>query len=366
MSLLMDKLGHLVKLPRVDRRTREVFATVDLAGYNYMHGRYRADARRYPERVIVGSETPPPHTARIWREIEHLPQVIGDFTWTAWDYLGEAGIATRVYGASTTLYRPYPALLAGTPVIDITGHRQTQSYLNEIIWHRRRGPHIAVQPVDQSGRKLSRSGFRSTTSLASWSWDGCEGRTAVVEVYADAARVDLLLNGRLIGSRPAGADHEYLARFRVAYEPGELTAVAYRADGTELARTTLTSAGPGLRLTVTSDRNELRADGADLAYVDIALTDHGGTIKPLADREITVTVDGAATLLGLGSAAPATEESFTDTVHTTHHGRALAVLRAGRQPGPITVTVTAADCEPRRLHLAAEPATGDELEPALP
>ncbi|WP_288047844.1 glycoside hydrolase family 2 TIM barrel-domain containing protein [Nocardia sp.] len=356
MSVLMDKLGHLVKLPRADRRTRDVFATVDIAGYNYMHGRYRTDLRRYPERVIVGSETPPPHTARIWREIEHQPRIIGDFTWTAWDYLGEAGIATRVYGASTALYRPYPALVAGTPVIDITGHRQTQSYLNEIIWHRATGPYIAVQPVDQSGRTRSRSGFRTTDSLASWSWEGCEGRTAVVEVYADAAYVELLLDRYSLGSRPI--DHEYLARFETEYRPGELTAVAYHADGSELGRTTLISAGPGLRLTLSCDRDRLHADGADLAFLDIALTDDHGTVKPLSDREITVTVDGAATLLGLGSAAPTTEEPFTDPVHSTHHGRALAVLRAGRHPGPITVTVTAEQCRPQHLHLTAQSVTG--------
>ncbi|GAB2674699.1 glycoside hydrolase family 2 TIM barrel-domain containing protein [Nocardia goodfellowii] len=364
MSLLMDKLGHLVKLPRIDRRTREVFATVDIAGYNYMHGRYRKDARKYPTRVIVGSETPPPHTARIWREIEQLPNVIGDFTWTAWDYLGEAGIATRVYGASTALYRPYPALLAGTPVIDITGHRQTQSYLNEIIWHRRRGPHIAVQPVDQAGRKLSRSGFRSTTSLASWSWEGCEGRTAVVEVYADAARIDLLLNGKHIGSRAAGIERGYLAEFRLPYQPGVLTAVAYQHDGTEIGRCSLRSADARLQLTVRSDRTRLISDGSDLAHLDITLTDHNGIVKPLADREITVTVEGAATLLGLGSAAPTTDEDFTDNVHTTYYGRALAVIRAGKQPGPITLTVSAADCTPQQLRLAAEPPADTEFDPA--
>ncbi|MFD9547934.1 glycoside hydrolase family 2 TIM barrel-domain containing protein [Nocardia salmonicida] len=366
MSVLMDKLGHLVKLPIVDRRTREVFATVDIAGYNYMHGRYRKDTRKYPDRVIVGSETPPPHTARIWREVEHLPNVIGDFTWTAWDYLGEAGIATRVYDASTALYRPFPALLAGTPVIDITGQRQTQSFLNEIIWHRQHGPHIAVQPVDRSGHRLSRSGFRSTNSVSSWSWEGCEGRTAHIEVYADAARVELFLDGRLIGSRPAGIEFGYLAEFSVPYQPGVLTARAIHEDGSELSSSSLRSAGPGLRLTLSTDLTDLTADGSDLAYLDIALTDDTGIVKPLADREITVTVEGPATLFGLGSAAPTTEEDFTDNTHTTYYGRALAVLRASKQPGPITVTVSATDCEPQQLRLTAHRPADIELDTAHP
>ena len=353
MAVLERTLKYLVRLPAVDRRTRDAFAAVDIAGYNYMAGRYRTDGRRYPQRVIVGSETNPTETVAIWQEIENLPYVIGDFTWTGWDYIGEAGYGAVRYDERRQIYAPWPALLAGMPVIDITGHRQTQSYLNEIAWHRRSGPHLAVQPVNHSGEKRSARAGR-TDSIRSWSWEGCEGRVATVEVYADAHRVELRLDGIRVGSQPVGPDQGYKAEFSLPYRPGQLQAIAYDRNGREIGRDSLRSAGPGLRLHVAPECEVLQADGADLAYVPIELTDDVGTVRPLADREVTVVVAGAGDLLGFGSAQPITDEAFSGGRHSTYLGRALAVVRAGHDAGDITVTVTADECEAVTVVLRAQ------------
>jgi hypothetical protein len=358
MGILEKVMPYLLRLPAADKRTRDAYAPLDVAGYNYMPGRYRIDGRRHPERVIVGSETNPPFLAHDWRVIESLPYVIGDFAWTGWDYLGEAGIAVKRYDERRQLYLPYPALLAGEPVVDITGHLQTQAHLNRIVWHQTPGPHLAVQPVDRSGHRQTKSVWRSTNSIHSWAWEGREGRRAVVEVYADAPRVDLVLNGVVVGSRPAGYDHGYLATFVVPYAPGTLTAVAYDDDGREIGRDTLTSAGAGLRLRAVPEAETLTADGMDLLYIPIELTDDDGVLRPLADRPVTVEVAGAGTLLGFGSAEPITPEAFAATVHTTYQGRALAVVRAGLEPGVVTLTATASGCDPVtiRVSVVAPPA----------
>ena len=358
MGVLEKTLKYLVRLPAVDRRTRDAYAAVDVAGYNYMVGRYRHEARHHPDRVIVGSETNPAETVAIWQQIEDLPQVIGDFTWTGWDYIGEAGCAVIRYDERRQLYAPWPGLLAGTPVIDITGRRQTQSYLNEIAWHLGRGPHLAVQPVNHAGQKRTARVGR-TDSIRSWSWEGCEGRVATVEVYADAARVDLLLDGSRVGRAPAGPATGYLALFSLPYRPGRLTAVAYGSDGQEIGRDTLSSATTGLRLEVRSESDALVADGADLAYLPIAITDDAGVVRPLADREVTVQVTGAGTLLGLGSAEPITEEGFSSNRHTTYLGRALAVVRAGHHAGDVTVTVSAPDCDTVTVVLLVKSVTAE-------
>lgn len=344
IAILEKTLNRIVRLNAVDKRTRDAFAAVDVAGYNYMQGRYRLDARRHPRRVIVGSETNPSDTVAIWQEIADLPNVIGDFVWTGWDYIGEAGYAAIHYEQRRQLFSPWPGLLCGTPVIDITGQRQTQSYLNEIVWGLHPGPYLAVQPVNHAGEKKSvRSG--RTDSIRSWAWEGCEGREATVEVYADAARVDLLVDGALFGSEPAGPDHGFRATFSVPFRAGELVAVAYSADSGEIGRDRLKSAGAGLRLRAAPECTALRADGADLAYVPIEITDDDGIVRPLADREVTVVVSGAGTLLGFGSAEPITAEGFSTNCHTTYFGRALAVVRAGHTEGDITIRVTADGCE---------------------
>lgn len=353
---ILDKLlDRIVRLNAVDKRTRDAFADLDVAGYNYMQGRYRLDARKHPDRVIVGSETRSTNTAKIYREIESLPSVIGDFAWTGWDYIGEAGLAAKPYGdGKRSIYQPYPALLAGEPVIDITGFRQTQSYINEIGWRRTKGPHIAVEPVNHSGEKSMKTGWRLTNSVSSWSWAGCEGRLATVEVYADAAEIALELNGARIGAKAPGTD-DFLATFTLPYEPGTLTAIAYHQDGTEIDRTTLTSAGTGLQLVVEPERVDADADGIDLIYLPISLTDEAGIVLPLVDRPVTVVVEGAGTLAGFGSGEAISTEGFASSTHSTYYGRALAVVRLGVEAGEIAVTVTARECEPVDLRLIGRP-----------
>jgi beta-galactosidase len=347
MNLLLGALEKvfdpIVRLPAVDRRTRDVYADLDVAGYNYMSARYELDGRRHPHRVIVGSETAPTDTVAIWRALPGLPHVIGDFVWAAWDYIGEAGVAVRQYNEPQRLSHPYPALLAGEPVIDITGHRQTQSYLNEIVWGLRREPYIAVQPVNHSGERQSSTHWRSTDSVRSWNWQGLEGRQAVVEVYADAARVELLLDGARVGAHRLRPRDEYLATFTVPYRPGTLTAIAYDADGAEIGRDVLASGAGPVRLRVTAENETLLADGDDLAFVQIELVDAEGGRWPLADRRVRVEVAGAAALLGAGSGAAITADEYASGVCTTHNGHALAVVRAGTAAGSATVRVTAGE-----------------------
>jgi beta-galactosidase len=354
MGVMTKVMPRVLKLKAVDRKTRDAFATVDVAGYNYMASRFRGDALLHPDRVMVGAEDPATQTVAIWRDIADQPHVIGDFVWTGWDYLGEGGLATVRYNDRARLYLPYPALAAGTPNIDITGHRQTQSYVNEIGWGLRAGPYLAVQPVNHAGEKQTVSSWRSTNSIRSWSWDGCEGRPAVVEVYADAAEVELQLDGVTVGRSPVRAEGAYRATFTVPYRRGELTAISYGSDGIEIARDALRSAASDLMLTTAVDSSALRADGHDLAHIVIELTDSAGIIRPLADRFVTVVVDGPATLLGMGSGEAITEETFSTRSHSTYQGRALAVVRAGRDAGTATVTISAEGCIDQVISIPVE------------
>jgi hypothetical protein len=186
--------------------------------------------------------------------------------------------------------------------------------------------------------------------VGSWSWAGAEGKPVTVEVYSDADEVELLLDGASVGIEPVGEKNRFRAEFEVTYAPGELIAVA-RTGGQETGRFTLRSAsGPELAAVV--DRNEVRADDTDLAYVTVTIQDADGVVALGADREVTVTVEGSGVLAGFGSAAPATEESFLDDVHTTYDGRALAVVRP-TGPGTITVTVVADGSEPVSVTVTA-------------
>lgn len=339
-NVLNDRLGGLMRLisrlPVADRVSRDAFAAVDVAGYNYAYNRYAGDRKRYPGRVILGTESMPGDLPRIWPIVERVPGVIGDFIWTGWDYLGESGIGTWAYGDSAGgINKPYPALLAGPGAIDITGRPGAPALLARAVWGELTAPAIAVRPLDHAGERTLRTAWRASDAVPSWAWHGCEGRVAEIEVYSADDEVELLLDGRSLGRR---RPRRFLARFRTPYRPGELVAVGYRA-GRETGRSALVSAGPA-RLRLVAETGVLAADGRDLAFVHVELADEHGTVEMLAADTVTVDVAGPASLAAFGSAAPETEETFTGDTHTTYYGRALAVIRAGDAPGTITVTAT--------------------------
>lgn len=332
------RMGRLMvlasKLPAADKATRDVFAAVDIAGYNYGFASYVGARRRYPNRVIVGTESMPGDLPAIWQRVTSVPGVIGDFGWTGWDYLGEVGLGYWTYGAETGgIAKPYPGILAGCGVFDITGAPGAALLLAQAVWGISQRPGIAVRPLDKTGQRPNKTPWLSSDALPSWSWRGHTG-LADVEVYSADHEVELLLNGRSLGRRKSGPRSSYVARFRTQYEPGELTAVAYR-DGRETGRSTLRSAGaPRLRLRAETD--ELSSPD-DLAYIWLELADEDGIVDVGSEDRIALSVAGPGTLTALGSAAPETTDRFVDDETTTHRGRAIAIVRGTAHDGPVTI-----------------------------
>ena len=342
MQRLRAALPALMQSDTVAEKLDESYSYLDVAGYNYSDARYEVDGERMPNRVIVGTETHNTGITKNWPKVLKLAHVIGDFTWTGWDYLGEVGLGRVAYGEdSGLLMGEYPWLAAWCADIDITGQRRALSYLRETVFGLRSEPYISVRDPSRHGATPTHLGLAGEPwleGLPSWSWPGFEGHPITVDVMSDADELELLVNGTSIGRQPAGRARHFRTTFETTFDPGEIVAVAYR-DRTEVARCTLQS-GTGLAaLDVRADRPEIRADDSDLAFVDIALVDGDGRLHHSEDRAITVEVEGSGELMGLGSANPCTEETFAGTTHHTFNGRALAVVRP-TGPGTVTVIVT--------------------------
>ena len=357
MTQIADRLNDLMRAPVVARNSAQTASYLDVVGYNYMETRFATDGDLYPNRVIVGSETHPPAIDRGWAAVRRYPYVIGDFTWTGWDYLGEAGIGRTVYGTPDpaqgmqSFHGEYPYRTAWCGDIDITGYRRPQSYYREIVFGLRSDPYLAVRSPVHHGEAASGTPWSWSDVVSSWSWVGHEGAPVTVEVYADADEVELLLNGRPVGRQASGASQRYRSTFETTYETGRLEAVAWR-DGTEIGRTALASATGEVRLDATADRAVIAADPEDLAYVTLCLVDDHGVLHVARDRWIEVQVDGPGVLQGLGSANPASEESFTGTGCTTFGGRALAIVRPAGE-GRITLSATTEGCPSQRVEIDA-------------
>ena len=336
----------------VTARTEESAAAVDVFGLNYAESRYPLDAALFPNRVIVGSETYPPEIGRLWPLVTASPNVLGDFTWTGWDYLGEVGIGSLQYAdderASGAFEREYPYLSAWTGDIDITGWRRPISYYREIVYGLRIDPYIAVRRPQYRDRTIAKSTrWGWSDSLSTWTWPGFEHRPIVVEVYAAADEVVLTLDGIEIGRGTTGVERPRLAVIEATYQPGTLVAIALRA-GVEVGRTVLTTAG-GPKLTAAADRSALRAGDDDLAFIAIEWRDEVGELVTSVQRDVTVRVSGAGALAGMCSGNPATTERFDSPTWRTFDGRAIAIVRPVGA-GPVSVVVTSG-AETVHLHL---------------
>lgn len=308
-----------------DVKTRDAFANMDIAGYNYGIYRYKHDMKKYPQRLILGSETFCNDAYKFRELAKQEPRLVGDFVWAGMDYLGEVMVGSWEYADYAETFDGGPGWVsAGSGRIDLTGKPLGEALYTRVALEADNGPYIAVCPVNHTGDRHSPSAWKMTNAMPSWSWTGCEGRKANVEVYARAARVELVLNGHTVGSKTLKND--CLAKFSIPYESGTLEAVSYDAADHEIGRCKLQSAGGTTRLTL--DAEESTVKPGHLCYVRLRYTDENGITKPLARGSIQVQVRGG-TLVGLGSACPFNKHSYLDSETDTYYGEALAIVRMG-------------------------------------
>ena len=333
-------LQKLLMTPKAsDKATSGAYAKQDIAGYNYGYPLYRKHHEVYPDRIIVGSETNITQSAQNWEQVNTNPHVIGDFIWTAWDYMGECGVGVIDYNQKTGVYtKPYPVIVAGCGAIDLTGFKDTYAYLTAIVRDQYDLPYIGVRPVNRSGEKMFPAMARKTDTVNSWSWKGYEGRKTEIEVFSRGKVVELLQNGKSLGKKQL---KEFVAKFNTTYQPGSLEAVSFDDGGKELGRSSLKTASEETVLTVTPESTVLKANGEDLAYIIVNVTDNDGIVKVLEEKTVHVKVEGAGMLQAVGSGSPRTTEKYTGTFFTTYYGRMIAVVRSSFETGEIKVTVSA-------------------------
>lgn len=324
-------------LPFCDWKTRDAFANMDIAGYNYGVYRYSHDLKAYPDRLILGSETFCNDAYRFWELAKQEPRLVGDFVWAGMDYLGEVGIGSWEYKDYAPRFDNGPGWIsAGSGRIDLTGKPLGEALYTRVAFKLEPGPRIAVCPVNHTTDKHSPSAWKMSNALESWSWEGCDGMPADVEVYARADSVSLYTNGRFIEKKKLGKD--CVARFRCKYRKGKVEAVSYDAHGKEIGRCVLRSAGPETHLRALAEQPAVKS--GSLAFVRLKYTDGAGITKPLCRGTLKVEVSGGK-LLGFGSACPYYDPdvSYLDDISDTYFGEALAVVQAGAGE-QLTVSVT--------------------------
>lgn len=352
----LKKMKEIInQSPIVDEAIEECCSMVDVVGYNYSTARFERDHQKHPHRIFVGSETYASELDINWKKVEEHPYVLGDFSWTAWDYLGEAAIGNIRYAdTKDQFYGSFPWVAAWCGDFDLTGYRRPVSYWREIIWGgRAHKPFIAVQKPERYGQEAMPSAWSWTDSISSWTWPGFEEKKIIIEVYSDADEVDLRVNGTSLGRKTVGDDFKpCYCKWDTYYQPGMIEAIAF-IEGMEVGRFYLKTAEEPL-LTLSPDKHVLRAGTNDLCYINVELVDKNGTLNTAIQKELTFSVEGAATIQGSGSANPTTDEDYFNVTHKTFYGRAIAVLRAQQEKGIAKFTVSAEGMEERSIEILVE------------
>lgn len=335
------------------------FATLDIKGYNYAAGGdhlresiYKQDHDRLPERIIMGTESYPLEAFSAWMGVIDHPWVIGDFVWTAFDYIGEASIGWRGYWQESNFY---PWNLAFCGDIDICGWKRPQSYYRDALWMENRIS-VFVKPPKPSfplnPNKQSWSKWEWHDVVADWNWTGYENKPLEVSVYSSCQEVELFLNGKSLGKKQTNRDTKFTATWQVPYHAGILKTIGY-TNGKQAASSQLQTAKQPMKIKLSADRSTIKADGQDLSYITVELTDANGIRNPKAENLVKFKAEGG-TIVAVGNANPVSLESYQLPQRKAWQGRCLVIVKSNRNPGNITLTATADGMPSSKLVITAK------------
>ncbi len=306
MGMMATQMPAITKHKVVGGILERLETTMDVLGYNYMTARYLPDTEKYPDRLMVGSETYPKQIAENWAAITKSPAVLGDFTWTGWDYLGE-------------VMPPFPNLTSLAGDITSIGVRRPVSYYREIVFGLKKGPVIAVQNPARYGCDRNFGPWQYTDCTFNYTYPGAEGKPIMVQVYAGGDTVELFQNGSSLGKQPCGRETEFEAQYNTTYQPGELVAVAYE-KGVEIGRNVLQTAGEVDKIYVNLET------GDSLVFANVELRDSEGR-RAFRNDTLALEITGPAKLLAFGSETARHDHGFSHCTTTAADGCALAILR---------------------------------------
>lgn len=327
---------------------------LDVVGYNYMEDLYERNHEMFPNRVILGSENFPKEIGFRWPVVEKLPYVIGDFTWTAWDYIGEAGIGKSKFvdendplakagswGLMPPNSSPYPWRLANDADYDITGRLKPQGAYRSVVWGSTK-TYLFSQHPENFGKTevISMWGFTDVT--ANWNYAGYENAPIELCVFSNADEVEILINGKSIGRKAVSYERPLpnSVRFSTTYIPGEVVAISYK-NGTEVSRDTIATTKAPAKIVLIPERTTLKADGHDVVFVNVDILDEDGKLVTDALVNLEANISGAGELSGFGTGNPVTEEIYSDNKTCTFNGHATVAVRSGNEAGKCLLQIQA-------------------------
>jgi beta-galactosidase len=335
---------------------------LDLIGHNYYQYTYEKFLTTYPGQKFIGSETTsaletrcsydmPSDSIRRWPEywdrpftsgnadfscsaydncsapwgstheetwkiIKKYDYLSGMFIWTGFDYLGEP-----------TPY-PWPAKSSYFGIVDLAGFPKDVYYMyqSELVSK----PMIHIFPH--------------------WNWT--PGKIVDIWAYSNCQEVELFLNGKSLGTKRKSGDEIHLV-WKVPFAPGTLKAIG-RSNGRELVSQQVKTAGKPAKIILTADRNHITADGRDLSFITVQVTDKDSTVVPDAENLITFKLDGEGKVAGVDNGSPISHEPFKASYRKAFHGLCLLVVQTTNKKGTIDISASGDGLESGKISVSSE------------
>ncbi|XHR96079.1 glycoside hydrolase family 2 TIM barrel-domain containing protein [Mucilaginibacter sp. UC70_90] len=322
-----------------------LMAAHDVCGYNYQLQGAPADHKRVPSRVIFQTESYPRDAFANWKLVQNNNYIIGDFVWTAIDYLGESGIGRWYYSGDVpgehweNDFFPWHGAYCGD--IDLTGWRKPISHYRSMLYNDKEKLYMAVREPKPEPLEIKETWWSVWPTWESWTWPGFEGKKLDVDVYSKYPKVRLYFNDKLLEEKPTTVNQEFKATFSVPYTPGTLKAVGVENDK-EIESTTLQTSGSAAKVRLIADRKQLLPNGQDLSYVSIEITDKDGVLQPNASDRLQFKIEGPGVIAGVDNANVKDTDPYTGNSRKAWHGRAMVVIRSTHNAGDIKLTVSSA------------------------
>lgn len=350
------------------------FENVEVGGYNYEWRHYETDHDSFPDRIMYGSESYPKEMAQNWNLVDKHPYIIGDFVWTAIDYLGEAGLGHALERSDNRWiqFLSWPWFNAWCGDLDLIGDKKPQSFYRDVLWSRTPIA-MAVRPAVVDGEREDVNGWGWTAEENHWNWykqaystkeylpvdirpenyqttnvignirhnvNGHRSDSLRVNVYSRAPMVQLLINDSIVGERATDAE-TYTATFTVAYEPGTLKAQTVPQTKKEIVETVeFTTALRPARIVLKADRTSISSSHNDLSYIEVCIEDEEGHLCPTVEVPVEITFSGKAKVIA-GTGHPYDMHSFRSLHPTTFRGKALIIVQPQDEEGSVNLAVRA-------------------------
>jgi beta-galactosidase len=325
--------------------TEPAFALMDVHSYNYQWKQYEPDHEKFPERIMIGTESIAKEAFENWQMVEKHPYVIGDFVWTGMDHLGESGIGNAKLDNDTTKFLPpWPWFINNSGDISILGYKKPQMFYRDVVWGNSDLEMLVHSPIP-AGRKEIVSFWGWPDEWKSWNWSGSEGTPLQISVYSRCDEVRLELNGEVIGTKKVSEETKLTAQFDVPFQPGELVAVGLK-EGKEIIRQTLKTTGKPAQLKISTEENSFPGVETDLVYFNIEVLDENGLLVPNAEIPVEFEISGGGKLQAVASENPKEMNSFQQPGVKTYRGKCQLIVRLNGDGGEINVTAKSEGLKP--------------------